>query len=432
MTVLAFFSILQCIRAQQPEQSPQKWVEDALRYVQSQEPKKAIAALETAIKIDPQNFPAHTLLGQILLDAGQPGRALPHLETAARLRPNDSPTVFSLGVAQLESGRNAEAFETLAKLAAREPNEIATKAYLTRAALRLKKTTVARTTLAALRKLAPDDGLLHAQLVEYCFPEQANEITREQIQFTLGLQLPEAQRARIYYLLAMLDQHSRQTRRALDEFARALQLDSSREEYFAALVTLQGSTGVEKVDREILNQGLERFPDSRDLLITQALGEMHAGQITESFQTAKRVLEKHPQAGEGYVLLGRLELTNLAYDRALAALRRALELRATDPTVHYYLGICLRRLSNDAEAADHFARAVALDPAYADAWLEYGRLLRDLGRYEKATDAFRTAIRLSPKLVIAYNLMSQTLRKMGRQEEAVKYLARFKEMSQKE
>jgi len=159
---------------------------------------------------------------------------------------------------------------------------------------------------------------------------------------------------------------------------------------------------------------------------------MHAGQITESFQTAKRVVEKHPQVAEGYVLLGRLELTNLAYDRALAALRRALELRATDPTVHYYLGICLRRLANDAEAVDHFARAVALDPAYADAWLEYGRLLRDLGRYEKAADAFRTAIRLSPKQAIAYNLMSQTLRKMGRPEEAVQYLARFKELSQKE
>jgi hypothetical protein len=35
---------------------------------------------------------------------------------------------------------------------------------------------------------------------------------------------------------------------------------------------------------------------------------MHAGQITESFQIAKRVLEKHPQAAEGYVLLGRLEI----------------------------------------------------------------------------------------------------------------------------
>ena len=432
MAILAVFSTLHGLPAQQPDQSPQKWVEDALRYVQRQEPKKAIAALETAIRIDPQNFSAHTLLGQILLDAGQAGEALPHLETAARLRPNDSPTSFSLGVAQLDSGRNAEAFDTFSKLAAREPNEIATKAYLTRAALRLKKTAVARTTLAALRRLAPDDGLLHPQLVEYCFPEQADEITREQIEFTLGLQLPGPQRARIYYVLGTLDQHSRQSLRAMDEFARALQLDGSREEYFAALVTLQGSTGVEKVDREILTQALKRFPDSRDLLIARALVEMHAGQITESFQTAKRVVEKHPQVAEGYVLLGRLELTNLAYDRALAALRRALELRATDPTVHYYLGICLRRLANDAEAVDHFARAVALDPAYADAWLEYGRLLRDLGRYEKAADAFRTAIRLSPKQAIAYNLMSQTLRKMGRPEEAVQYLARFKELSQKE
>ena len=70
-----------------------------------------------------------------------------------------------------------------------------------------------------------------------------------------------------------------------------------------------------------------------------------------------------------------------------------------------------------------------MNPAYADAWLEYGRLLFDLGAYQKASPALATTIKLAPDLAIAYNLMSQTQRKLGKSEEAARYLAEFKKLS---
>ncbi len=416
---------------QAQERTAQDLIQESSRLLPAQ-PERAAKLLQRALALEPRNPEAHSLLGQIRLDAGQAGEALPHLELAVRLRPDHSPAVFSLGVALLETGRTAESLETFSRLAVREPEEIATRAYLVRATLRLKKTELARTNLAVLRRLASTEALLHAQLVEWCFQEEGGAVTREQAEFTLRLLLRADRQARVRYLLAQIRQRSGETEEAVKELYRALALDDSKEEYFSTLVTFQGSTSIEKVDPEILHRGLDKFPESRDLLITEALWKMHRGQITEAFDTARRVVNRYPSAPEGHVLLGRLELANLEFEKAASAFRRTLELRPTDAAASYYLGLTYRRLGSDAEALKQFEAALAIRPEYPDALLEYGRLLYDLGQYEKAGRAIAGAIRVSPRAPAAYNLMAQTQRKLGKPEEAAKYQARFKELMMKQ
>ena len=168
-----------------------------LPLLHAQQPDPQIARLEKLIQTDPTNAGAHAMLGQIHLDARRPEKALRHLEIAVKLKPADPATVFLLGVAQLETGRDAQAFDTFSKLAARAPADVATKAYLVRAALRVKKADVARANLSALRRLAPNEGLLHAQVAEWCAAEEGAEASLEQIRFTLGLPLPALNQARV-------------------------------------------------------------------------------------------------------------------------------------------------------------------------------------------------------------------------------------------
>lgn len=59
------------------------------------EPDKAIAPLETAIRLDSSFLPAHAALGQALLQTGQPSRAIPHLK-AALVADEDAGTHFRL------------------------------------------------------------------------------------------------------------------------------------------------------------------------------------------------------------------------------------------------------------------------------------------------------------------------------------------------
>ncbi|MBI2681285.1 MAG: tetratricopeptide repeat protein [Candidatus Solibacter usitatus] len=415
--------------AQNRADRPSDLLRQSTEFLQANQPERALALLQQAVALDPANAEARALLGQALLDTGHPDQALTHLQQAVRLRPGDSPTLFNLGVAELESGRGQKAFDTFSQLAARDPNELATKSYLVRAALRLKKNDTARTNLTALRQLAAGDALLHAQLVEWCFQEEAGPVTREQIQFTVDRKLPPAREARVRYLSGILYGRARRPREAAAEFAQAVALDETQEEYFSALVKQQAAEGNDAVDRALLKRGLEKFPDSRGLISTQALLMLEAGRIDDALRGARFLVEKYPKAPDGFVLSGRVQLSDLAFDRAQADLQRALALDPRDPEAWYYLGICQRRLDRDDAAAASFEKATSLNPSHSDAWLEYGRLLYDTGAYQKAGPALATTIKLRPNLAIAYNLMAQTQRKLGRSEEAARYLAQFKKLS---
>lgn len=429
LTALALCSEV-LARAQNTASNADRVAAQAARLIDAKDPKKAAELLERAVRADPQNAGVHALLGQAYLDLDRPKDALPHLEAAVRLRADDSPTLFNLGVARFEVGQTEPALATFSQLAAREPEEVATRAWIARAALRLGKRGEAEEALAALRRLAPE-GALHAQMVEWCFQEEAGPITEEQIRFALRRNLPSGQGARVHYLLSILDQRARRLPQALEEARRALALDESREEYFAAVANLGGLSGIENVDRQALQRGLAKFPDSRDLLVAKALLEMHSGQVTDAFHTAEQLQKRHAEEPETYVLRGRLELADLSFEKAAAAFRRAVALRDADAPAHFYLGLSLRRLGSDQQALEQFRRALSFDPNYSEAHFEYGRLLFDLGEWEKAAGAFSAVIRLSPNLAVAYNLMSQTQRKLGKSEEAERYLARFKELAQR-
>jgi tetratricopeptide (TPR) repeat protein len=422
-------AVMAAASAQNPAGRSQVLIQQGTAFLKANQPERALPFLQQAVALDPTNADARAFLGQALLDSGHPDKALPHLEEAARLRPADSPTVFNLGVAQLEFGQAPQAFETLSRLAARDPTELATKSYLVRAALRLKKTSVARANVIALRQLAPTEALLHAQLVEWCFQEEGNAITREQIQFTLDRQLPPPREARVRYLSGILYGRAHRPQEAMTEFARAIALDETQEEYFTALVKQQGRERNEAIDRALLKRGLDKFPDSKGLVSTEALLLLESGRVNEALLAASRLIEKYPNTADGFVLSGRIQLSDLAFDRAYADLQRAVALNPRDPEAWYYLGICQRRLDREADAATSLEKATSLNPSNADAWLEYGRLLYDLGAYQKAGPVLATTIKLRPNLAITYNLMSQTQRKLGKSEEAARYLAQFKKLS---
>ena len=268
--------------------------------MKARQPERALP-LQQAVALDPKNAEAQAFLGQALLDTGHADQALSHLEDAARLRPADSPTLFNLGVAQLDSGRAPQAFETLSRLAVRDPTELATKSYLVRAALRLKKTETARANLTAVRQLAPTEILLHAQLVEWCFQEEGGPVTREQIQFTLDRALPPPREARVRYLSGILYGRASRPPDAVAEFARAIALDQSQEEYFSAMVKQQASEGNAAVDRALLKRGLDKFPDSKGLVSTEALLLLESGRIEEALRAARHLIEKYPSAADGWV-----------------------------------------------------------------------------------------------------------------------------------
>ena len=65
--------------------------------------------------------------------------------------------------------------------------------------------------------------------------------------------------------------------------------------------------------------------------------------------------------------------------------------------LRFSLGNEYLKAGDAARAADHLARAVALDPEYTAAWKIYGKALTAAGRKDEALAAYRNGIEVAGK-----------------------------------
>ena len=90
--------------------------------------------------------------------------------------------------------------------------------------------------------------------------------------------------------------------------------------------------------------------------------------------------------------LSLLEATQQAHDAISSALRLNNELAEAQTS----LGLCVLGAGQERAAASQFAKAIELDPNYADAHLQRANLLRDQGFLEEAMRAYTQALALDP------------------------------------
>ncbi len=82
-------------------------------------------------------------------------------------------------------------------------------------------------------------------------------------------------------------------------------------------------------------------------------------------------------------------------------------------------GTALEALGRDAEAADSFARALALNPNLAEVHFNLANALQRLERYEEAVAHYRRAVALRPNLALAFANLGRALSALDRWQEAV-------------
>ena len=88
----------------------------------------------------------------------------------------------------------------------------------------------------------------------------------------------------------------------------------------------------------------------------------------------------------------------LTADQARQLLDKSLLLKAEDPLAYFYLAQIEADQGNVQLAIDHYKRAIALDPEYADVYFPLGDLYYQINDRQKARVAYRQAIALDPDL----------------------------------
>lgn len=113
------------------------------------------------------------------------------------------------------------------------------------------------------------------------------------------------------------------------------------------------------------------------------------------------------------------------FDGARRSFEEALSLDPDHAAAHHWLGVMFARdPSRYADAARHVERALALDPAIPDGWMDLGTVHYLTRDFAKAAACFRAALAAAPDSAMAHANLGIVLKEAGRIEEALDHLRR--------
>jgi TolB-like protein/Tfp pilus assembly protein PilF len=205
----------------------------------------------------------------------------------------------------------------------------------------------------------------------------------------------------------------------------AIQTEIAQEMVNALQVSL--SSG----EAELLERGGTRNPEAYDLYLRgQALlrdgTDSTLAMAGESFREAIKRDPSFAQAHAGLASaisvrgLWQLDVTPDDYERAFAAVKRALEIEPLMPEAIVaracLLGFQQQRLE---EASQTFEQALRLNPNAYYAHYVYARHLFSIGNPEKSIEHYKAAIRLAPLEYAPRSMLVIALEKLGRNQEAL-------------
>ncbi|MDR3638240.1 MAG: sulfotransferase [Isosphaeraceae bacterium] len=131
----------------------------------------------------------------------------------------------------------------------------------------------------------------------------------------------------------------------------------------------------------------------------------------EAREPLERAIELEPTRASSWESLAELYERMERFDVSIPCRERVLALSSGERAgPHLSLGRALRKDNRSDEAEGHFLRAVAIEPASADARFHLGVLREEQGDFAQAEACFREAIRLRPDYDLARARLVKLLR----------------------
>lgn len=153
------------------------------------------------------------------------------------------------------------------------------------------------------------------------------------------------------------------------------------------------------------------------LEINQLAALFNSGKIADAEQSARELMERYPESGFGWKVLG--ACLKVQSKDAVAVLTKAAMLLPNDAEAHNNLGAALTDTGAFENAVPSFKRALQINPDYLEANSNLGSALKGLGRLEEAVASYRRALQINPNYADAHNNLGVTLTELGQLEEAI-------------
>ncbi len=279
-----------------------------LIYYLQRKDEEAIKAFQYALQRKPDLLAPNLFLGMVYVRANQYEKSIEPLKKAIALAPGETRAYLNLGLSFVELGREVEAMGILQKASELWPQDIEVLYHLGVVYTRLMTTTY--------KKMAQTDPDSH----------------------------------RVHQLLGASYEARRDSPKAIEEYKLAI----AKKPDFAGLHYALGNVywkdgDLEKAEEEFL-QELKIAPEN--YLTTWKLGNIYL--TTKRYDLALQYLEKavqqRPDLGQAHRDLGKaLIQTGGDMERAVAHLKRVVQLAPEEPTCHYLLAQVYKKQGRKAE-----------------------------------------------------------------------------------
>ncbi len=158
---------------------------------------------------------------------------------------------------------------------------------------------------------------------------------------------------------------------------------------------------------QLYRQVLTNQPRNADAWHLLGLVAYQSGRHAEAAQAIHQAIEIQEQP-QYHNHLGAVYATLEQYAPAEASFRRALACNPADAQAHYNLAALLGRIDRKLEAIDSYRESARLNPQFAEAHFNLGNLLRDLNRLPEAEAAYTAAVAVRPDYVKALSSLAAT------------------------
>ncbi|MBF0358841.1 MAG: tetratricopeptide repeat protein [Magnetococcales bacterium] len=164
---------------------------------------------------------------------------------------------------------------------------------------------------------------------------------------------------------------------------------------------------------------LEIDPENTAALSNLGLALQTLGKFEEAVINLKKAISIDPGLAEAHFNIGNLLKRQGSLDEAVASYQKAISINPDKAEFHNNLGNILYNQDKLSEAVKSYQKAISIDPGFADAHNNLGNVLKDQGRVEEAVVSYKKAISINPDLAGAHGNIGNVLKDQGRLEEAV-------------
>ncbi len=367
-------------------------------YEQLKQPKKAIAAYQRAIDMEPDNLDAAHALAQALLNDNQLDAALKEFKQLVDADPEDTSSLVRIAEIQRREGKYSEALTTIRQARTKDPNSL---------------------------EAGYNEGLLLDVLGRYDDAITTYQKMVELTEHANGAYTAEEKSNRSIFLerLAAVYHEENKTTEAIATYQKMIDLggEYAKRGYQGEVDTYRDAKMFDQAT-DVCRKAVAANPNDRDLKLLLAWELADTGKLDEGISITSSVLNGKPSDREVYLQISQMQARQKHWKEAEDALARAEPLAQKDEdkiNVIFQKGSLAEQEKHYDQAEQYFHKVLEIDPNNAITLNNLGYMLADkTNRYQDALKYVRKAVELEPMNGAYLDSLGWIYFKMGEYESA--------------